>query len=106
MSFVLTPIGFGMACLLIFLSSFTSFVRRFTCPGRFLAVLDLKILAALVVTRYSNLVPQDEQKQSGMLASPLIHSSETGLYFTSRHNSHGKTAPSPTAALADKPKEN
>ncbi|KAG0284326.1 hypothetical protein BGZ96_011287 [Linnemannia gamsii] len=62
---------------------------KFTCPGRFLAVHDLKILAALVVTKYSNLVPQDEKKQLGMLASPLIYSSETGLYVTSRHNSHG-----------------
>ncbi|KAG0296625.1 hypothetical protein BGZ97_004487, partial [Linnemannia gamsii] len=77
-----------------------------TCPGRFLAVHDLKILATLVVTKYSNLVSQDKQKQSGMLTSPLVYSRLTGLYFTSRHNSHGKAPPSsPCAALADAPRE-
>ncbi|KAG0365766.1 hypothetical protein BGX24_003972 [Mortierella sp. AD032] len=61
-------------------------IGKFTCPGRFLAVHDLKILAALLVTKYSDLVVEDKQKLPGMLASPLNFGSLTGMYFTSRYN--------------------
>ncbi|KAF8934124.1 hypothetical protein BGZ47_010510 [Haplosporangium gracile] len=79
---------------------------RYTCPGRFLAVHDLKILVALVVTKYSNLVSQDKQRQLGMLTSPLTYTSLTGLYVTSRNkNGSDNVSPSSSVILVDAPRE-
>ncbi|KAF9147982.1 hypothetical protein BG015_010313 [Linnemannia schmuckeri] len=79
---------------------------KYTCPGRFLAVHDLKILVALVVTKYSTLVSQDKQRQLGMLTSPLTYTSLTGLYATSRNKKgSGKVSSSFSVTLADAPRE-
>ncbi|KAK3834474.1 MAG: cytochrome P450 [Linnemannia gamsii] len=78
-------------------------IGKFTCPGRFLAVHDLKILAALLVTKYSDLVVEDKQKLPGMLASPLNFGSLTGMYFTSRYDIN-QTDTSPST-LVSTPKE-
>ncbi|KAH7048182.1 cytochrome P450 [Linnemannia elongata] len=80
---------------------------KFTCPGRFLAVHDLKIMIALIVTKYSSLVSQDKERQLGMLTSPLTYTSLTGLYVTSRNNNNknDKTISPYSAALAYAAKE-
>ncbi|KAF9118540.1 hypothetical protein BGW39_001062 [Mortierella sp. 14UC] len=79
-------------------------IGKFTCPGRFLAVHDLKILTALLVTKYSDLVVEDKQKLPGMLASPLNYGSLTGMYFTSRNNNNN-TSETSSPTLASAPKE-
>ncbi|KAG0263610.1 hypothetical protein BGZ95_003769, partial [Linnemannia exigua] len=67
-------------------------IGKFTCPGRFLAVHDLKILAALLVTKYSDLVVEDKQRLPGMLSSPLNFGSLTGMYFTSRNKNDASSS--------------
>ncbi|KAF9128469.1 hypothetical protein BGX30_014304 [Mortierella sp. GBA39] len=80
---------------------------KFTCPGRFLAVHDLKIMIALFVTKYSSLVSQDKKREPGMLTSPLTYTSLTGLYVTSRSNNNkdGKMTSPSSDALAYAAKE-
>lgn len=68
---------------------------------------DLKIMIALIVTKYSSLVSQDKERQLGMLTSPLTYTSLTGLYVTSRNNNNknDKTISPYSAALAYAAKE-
>ncbi|KAF9103885.1 hypothetical protein BGX29_002778 [Mortierella sp. GBA35] len=57
---------------------------KHTCPGRFVAVHDIKLIGALVVSNYTKLEAQDETKVPAMVIQPFDYTGMTGLYFTSR----------------------
>ncbi|KAF8934047.1 cytochrome P450 [Dissophora ornata] len=57
---------------------------RHACPGRFLAVQELKTLASMLVSRYSKIEIQDPSKTMQSLLSRLGDPLHTGLIFTSR----------------------
>ncbi|KAG0211433.1 hypothetical protein BGX28_007925 [Mortierella sp. GBA30] len=64
---------------------FLSFgMGRHACPGRFLAIQELKTVAALVVSRYSKLELQDPSKKKKSLHTRIGDSVPTGIIFTSR----------------------
>ncbi|KAF9963473.1 hypothetical protein BGZ70_007392 [Mortierella alpina] len=57
---------------------------KHACPGRFLAVQELKTVGVLLVSRFSNIEIQDLSKKSEALLSRVGAPVPTGLYFTSR----------------------
>ncbi|KAF9963475.1 hypothetical protein BGZ70_007394 [Mortierella alpina] len=58
---------------------------KHACPGRFLAVQELKTVGVLLVTHFSNIELQDPSKKMKALLSRVGEPVPTGLYFTSRH---------------------
>ncbi|KAF9920251.1 hypothetical protein FBU30_009964 [Linnemannia zychae] len=69
---------------------------RYTCPGRFLAIHDLKILCMIIVSKYSLITADDNTKVPGMLFLPIAYDKMPGLYFTSRKVSKEKITPAHT----------
>ncbi|KAF9963474.1 hypothetical protein BGZ70_007393 [Mortierella alpina] len=57
---------------------------KHACPGRFLAVQELKTVGVLLVSRFSNIEMQDPSKKMKALLARLGTPVPTGLYFTSR----------------------
>ncbi|KAF9288598.1 hypothetical protein BGZ68_010898 [Mortierella alpina] len=57
---------------------------KHACPGRFLAVQELKTVGVLLVSRFSNIEIQDPSKKMTALLSRIGTPVPTGLYFTSR----------------------
>ncbi|KAG0211435.1 hypothetical protein BGX28_007927 [Mortierella sp. GBA30] len=57
---------------------------KHACPGRFLAIQEIKTICALIVSRYSKLELQDPTKKMKALLSRPGEAVPTGLYFTSR----------------------
>ncbi|KAG0211434.1 hypothetical protein BGX28_007926 [Mortierella sp. GBA30] len=57
---------------------------KHACPGRFLAIQEIKTICALLVTRYSKLEFQDPSKKMAALYARISEPVPTGLYFTSR----------------------
>ncbi|KAF9950168.1 hypothetical protein BGZ72_008134 [Mortierella alpina] len=54
------------------------------CPGRFLAIQEIKTVGALMVSRYSKVEMQDPSKKMKALRTRVGDRVPTGLYFTSR----------------------
>ncbi|KAF9953536.1 hypothetical protein BGZ72_005346 [Mortierella alpina] len=66
-------------------TDFLSFgMGKHACPGRFLAVQELKTVGVLLVSRFSNIEIQDPSKKMTALLSRVGAPVPTGLYFTSR----------------------
>ncbi|KAF9961117.1 hypothetical protein BGZ72_004881 [Mortierella alpina] len=59
-------------------------VGKHACPGRFLAIQEIKTITALLVTRYSRLELEDPSKKNIALFAVIGQPVPTGLYFTSR----------------------
>ncbi|KAF9273981.1 hypothetical protein BGZ68_001013 [Mortierella alpina] len=59
-------------------------VGKHACPGRFLAIQEIKTVTALLVTRYSMLELEDPSKKNKALFAAIGEPVPTGLYFTSR----------------------
>ncbi|KAF9956802.1 hypothetical protein BGZ72_002442 [Mortierella alpina] len=59
-------------------------IGRHSCPGRFLAIQELKTVGALMVSQYSSITLQDPSKKMQALLSPVGAPVPTGLVFTSR----------------------
>ncbi|CAO3570808.1 unnamed protein product [Mortierella alpina] len=57
---------------------------RHACPGRFLAMQELKTIGVLMVSKYSKIEVQDPKKLKTVLRSRLGEPTATGLIFTSR----------------------
>ena len=57
---------------------------RHGCPGRFLAIQEVKTVGALMVSRYSKVEMQDPSKKMKALRTRVGDRVPTGLYFTSR----------------------
>ncbi|KAF9934633.1 hypothetical protein BGZ67_003769 [Mortierella alpina] len=57
---------------------------KHACPGRFLAVQELKTVGVLLVSRFSKIEMQDPSKKMKALLARLGTPVPTGLYFTSR----------------------
>ncbi|CAO3565003.1 unnamed protein product [Mortierella alpina] len=57
---------------------------RHACPGRFLAMQEVKTVGALMVSRYSKIEMQDPSQKTKALRSLIGEKVPTGLYFTSR----------------------
>ncbi|KAF9934014.1 hypothetical protein BGZ67_004031 [Mortierella alpina] len=57
---------------------------KHACPGRFLAIQEIKTIGALMVSRYSKIEMQDSSKMMKALLSRVGDPVHTGLYFTSR----------------------
>ncbi|KAF9954473.1 hypothetical protein BGZ72_004578 [Mortierella alpina] len=57
---------------------------KHACPGRFLAIQELKTVGALLVSQFSNIEMEDSSKKPEALFSPIGTPVPTGLYFTSR----------------------
>ncbi|KAI1318367.1 hypothetical protein EDD11_006705 [Mortierella claussenii] len=57
---------------------------RHACPGRFLAIQELKTVASLMVANYSKIEIQDPSKTKKALLSRIGNPIDTGLIFTSR----------------------
>ncbi|KAG9322880.1 hypothetical protein KVV02_002389 [Mortierella alpina] len=57
---------------------------RHACPGRFLAMQELKTIGVLMVSKYSKIEVQDPKKLKSVLRSRLGEPTATGLIFTSR----------------------
>ncbi|KAF9191908.1 hypothetical protein BGZ50_009028 [Haplosporangium sp. Z 11] len=57
---------------------------KHACPGRFLAVQEIKTVGVLMVTRYSKIRIQDPSKTKQILVSRIGDPVPTGLIFTSR----------------------
>ncbi|KAG9320173.1 hypothetical protein KVV02_003003, partial [Mortierella alpina] len=57
---------------------------KHACPGRFLAIQEVKTVGALMVSRYSKIELQDPSQKTKALRSLLGEKVPTGLYFTSR----------------------
>ncbi|KAI1302998.1 hypothetical protein EDD11_005451 [Mortierella claussenii] len=57
---------------------------RHACPGRFLAIQELKTIGVLMVSRYSKIEIQDPSKTMRVLRSRIGQPSITGLTFTGR----------------------
>ncbi|KAG0303693.1 hypothetical protein BGZ98_006390 [Dissophora globulifera] len=60
---------------------------RHACPGRFLAIQELKTVGSLMVQKYSKIEIQDPSKSMSILLSRLGQPLDTGLIFTSRNSS-------------------
>ncbi|KAF9572137.1 hypothetical protein EC968_010223 [Mortierella alpina] len=59
-------------------------VGKHACPGRFLAIQEIKTITALLVARYSMLEFEDPSKKNKALFAAIAEPVPTGLYFTSR----------------------
>ncbi|KAF9967740.1 hypothetical protein BGZ70_008401 [Mortierella alpina] len=59
-------------------------IGRHSCPGRFLAIQELKTVGALMVSQYSKIQFQDPSKKMQALLSAVGAPMPTGLVFTSR----------------------
>ncbi|KAF9571172.1 hypothetical protein EC968_000975 [Mortierella alpina] len=59
-------------------------VGKHACPGRFLAIQEIKTITALLVTRYSMLELEDPSKKTKALFASFGEPVPTGLSFTSR----------------------
>ncbi|KAF9959648.1 hypothetical protein BGZ72_009115 [Mortierella alpina] len=57
---------------------------RHACPGRFLAMQELKTIGVLMVSKYSKIEVQDSTKLKKVLRSRIGEPADTGLIFTSR----------------------
>ncbi|KAF9275032.1 hypothetical protein BGZ68_000167 [Mortierella alpina] len=57
---------------------------KHACPGRFLAIQELKTVGVLLVSRFSNIEMQDSSKKMKALLPRVGAPVPTGLYFTSR----------------------
>ncbi|KAG0225391.1 cytochrome P450 [Mortierella sp. GBAus27b] len=57
---------------------------RHACPGRFLAIQELKTVGVLMVSNYSKIEIQDKSKTKTTLLSRIGSPIDTGLIFTSR----------------------
>ena len=57
---------------------------RHACPGRFLAIQELKTVGVLMVSNYSKIEIQDPSKTKKALLSRIGDPIDTGLIFTSR----------------------
>ncbi|KAF9114520.1 hypothetical protein BGX27_010577 [Mortierella sp. AM989] len=57
---------------------------KHACPGRFLAIQELKTVGALMVSRYSKIEIQDPSKTKKALLCRMGDPVDTGLIFTSR----------------------
>ncbi|KAI1288629.1 hypothetical protein EDD11_009848 [Mortierella claussenii] len=57
---------------------------RHACPGRFLAIQELKTVASVMVANYSKIEIQDPSKTKKALLSHINDPVDTGLIFTSR----------------------
>ncbi|KAF9276744.1 hypothetical protein BGZ68_009778 [Mortierella alpina] len=57
---------------------------KHACPGRFLAMQEIKTVGALMVARYSKIEMQDPSQKMKALRSLIGECVPTGLYFTSR----------------------
>ncbi|KAF9570519.1 hypothetical protein EC968_001741 [Mortierella alpina] len=57
---------------------------KHACPGRFLAVQELKTVGVLLVSHFSNIELQDPSKKMKALFSRVGEPVPTGLYFTTR----------------------
>ncbi|KAF9961118.1 hypothetical protein BGZ72_004882 [Mortierella alpina] len=57
---------------------------RHACPGRFLAIQELKTVCVLVVSKYSKLEIQDPSKTKKALLTRIGDQVPTGIIFTSR----------------------
>ncbi|KAG0206004.1 hypothetical protein BGX28_002506 [Mortierella sp. GBA30] len=57
---------------------------RHACPGRFLAIQELKTIAVLIVSRFSRIEVEDPTKTKRILRAPFGTPADTGLIFTSR----------------------
>ncbi|KAF9564469.1 hypothetical protein EC968_004492 [Mortierella alpina] len=57
---------------------------RHACPGRFLAIQELKTVSILIVSKYSRLEIQDPSKTKKALLTRIGDSVPTGIIFTSR----------------------
>ncbi|KAF9576668.1 hypothetical protein EC968_007016 [Mortierella alpina] len=58
---------------------------KHACPGRFLAIQEIKTIGALMVSRYSKIEMQDSSQKMKALLSRVGDPVPTGLYFTSRN---------------------
>ncbi|KAG0004140.1 hypothetical protein BGZ80_004325 [Entomortierella chlamydospora] len=58
---------------------------RHACPGRFLAILEMKAIGSVIVSKYSKIEIQDRSKTKKALFCELGIPADTGLIFTSRH---------------------
>ncbi|KAF9355986.1 hypothetical protein BGX34_010163 [Mortierella sp. NVP85] len=66
-------------------SDFLAFgMGRHACPGRFLAIQELKTVGVLMVANYSKIEIQDPSKTKKALLSRIGDPIDTGLIFTSR----------------------
>ncbi|KAF9911343.1 hypothetical protein EC991_003908 [Linnemannia zychae] len=63
---------------------------RHACPGRFLAIQELKTVGALMVSRYSKIEMQDPSHKKRALLSRIGDPCPSGLIFTSRSASTEK----------------
>ncbi|KAG0337816.1 hypothetical protein BG000_004914 [Podila horticola] len=57
---------------------------RHACPGRFLAIQELKTVGVLMISKYSKIEIQDPSKTKKILRSRIGEPIVTGLIFTSR----------------------
>lgn len=57
---------------------------RHACPGRFLAMQELKTIGVLMASKYSKIEVQDPKKLKSVLQSRIGEPAGTGLIFTSR----------------------
>ncbi|KAG0211437.1 hypothetical protein BGX28_007929 [Mortierella sp. GBA30] len=57
---------------------------KHACPGRFLAIQEIKTVGAMLVSKYSKIELQDPSKKTQALFSKVGEAVPTGLYFTSR----------------------
>ncbi|KAF9983448.1 hypothetical protein BGZ65_001786, partial [Modicella reniformis] len=57
---------------------------RHACPGRFLAIQELKTVGVLMVANYSKIEIQDPSKTKKALLTRIGNPIDTGLLFTSR----------------------
>ncbi|GJJ75559.1 hypothetical protein EMPS_07917 [Entomortierella parvispora] len=64
---------------------------KHACPGRFLAIQQLKTVGSLMISKYSKIDVQDKSKAKAVLLSRLGDPLATGLIFTSR-GSNAKTS--------------
>jgi hypothetical protein len=58
--------------------------HRHACPGRFLAIQELKTVGVLMISKYSKIQIQDPSKTKKILRSRIGEPIVTGLIFTSR----------------------
>ncbi|CAO3565032.1 unnamed protein product [Mortierella alpina] len=58
---------------------------KHACPGRFLAIQEIKTIGALMVSRFSKIEMQDSSKRMKALLSRIGDPVPTGLHFTNRN---------------------